>query len=115
MVVLALTLSLGAHWAFLQSAAWFSMVVTYSQDATFTEALEKTFDGEHPCRLCDFVQEGKKAEKQQEVVKVECEKKFFIESSFAIPDPPHDFMLIAATADSPRNRLHLPPTPPPRA
>ena len=63
LVVLTLTLSLGAHWVLLQSVAWMGMVVHYSQNATVTEALSKTFDGQHPCKLCKFVKEGKQSEK----------------------------------------------------
>ena len=115
LVVLALTLSLGAHWALLQGAAWFSMVVSYSQDRGFSEALEKTFDGEHPCRICNFVQDGKKAEKEQDLAKVECDKKFFAEVRFVIPEPPTDFIELSSSSDLPAHRIELPPTPPPRA
>ena len=46
------------------------MVVNYTQDGTsITTALEKTFDGDHPCNLCVVVKEGRDAEKQQEVAK----------------------------------------------
>lgn len=57
-LILALVTSVGLHWALLQSAAWVSMVVAYSKDATVVEALEKTFDGEHPCSLCKMVEKG---------------------------------------------------------
>lgn len=114
LVVLALTLSLGAHWALLQSAAWFSMVVNYSQETSFEDAVKMTFDGEHPCKLCNFVQDGKKAEKERDVTKVECEKKFFAEEKLLIPDRPTDFAVLSATAESPLTRCDLPSTPPPR-
>jgi hypothetical protein len=57
-ILLALVLSLGLHWTVLQSAAWVGMVVSYSQDGTVLDALQKTFDGEHPCPLCKLVERG---------------------------------------------------------
>jgi len=66
LLVLALVLSLGLHWAFLQSVAWTGMLVNYSQDASFTEAWSKTFDGKHPCKLCTSIQKGRAAEKKQD-------------------------------------------------
>lgn len=55
---LVLTLTLGLHWAVLQSVAWTGMLVRYSRNATIVEALQKTFDGKHPCSLCRFIQQG---------------------------------------------------------
>lgn len=40
------------------------MVVKYSEEGSFKEALDKTFDGQHPCKLCKVVREGKEAEKK---------------------------------------------------
>lgn len=65
-VVLTLAISLGAHWAFLQSVAWMGMIVTYSRDASFAEAVIKTFDGKHPCGLCDAIQKSCNEEKKQD-------------------------------------------------
>jgi hypothetical protein len=62
LVVLALVASIGGHWAFLQSVAWVGMAVTYSKDSNLSQALEKTFDGHHLCKLCKIVRAGKKAE-----------------------------------------------------
>ena len=47
-VACALILAVGAHWAVLQSVAWTGMVISYSQNAPLTEALQKTFDGDYP-------------------------------------------------------------------
>jgi hypothetical protein len=57
-VVAVLMLSLGLHWTVLQSAAWVGMMVSYSRGGGIGEALEKTFDGEHPCLLCKLVEAG---------------------------------------------------------
>jgi hypothetical protein len=53
----------GGHWAALQTVAWTSMLWTYSQsDGSLLEAARKTFDGAHPCGLCDSIREAKKSE-----------------------------------------------------
>jgi hypothetical protein len=62
-LVLLLCLSLGMHWAVLQGVAWTGMFLANLNQGTVTEAVEKTFDGEHPCPLCLAVKEGQKKEK----------------------------------------------------
>ncbi len=66
LLVLALVISLGLHWGFLQSVAWVGMVVNFSQDASFAEAWSKTFDGKHPCKLCTSIKKGRAEEKKQD-------------------------------------------------
>ena len=67
----ALVVATGGHWAVLQSVAWFGMFVNFSQTAPVMVALEKTFDGRHPCKLCKVVQAGQESEKKQEMQKLE--------------------------------------------
>ena len=55
-VVLLSCLSLGLHWGALQMVGWVSMTVEFARTASISQALEKTFDGEHPCALCLAVQ-----------------------------------------------------------
>jgi hypothetical protein len=64
--VLVLVLSLGLHWALLQTLAWTGMIITYSRDASLREAISMTFDGEHPCSLCKVIKQGRSEEKQPE-------------------------------------------------
>jgi len=75
MVVIALVLSTGAHWAVLQVSAWTGMVISYSQEVTVSEAIEMTFDGEHPCKMCKLVKAGRKAE-QEKSTTLKVEMKF---------------------------------------
>ena len=63
-LVLALTCSLGLHWAVFQSVAWVGMVVSYSQDLPLAAALSQTFDGKHPCSLCKQIAQGRQSEKR---------------------------------------------------
>ncbi|MBE7503391.1 MAG: hypothetical protein HS113_24500 [Verrucomicrobiales bacterium] len=64
--VLLLVLSLGLHWAALQTVAWAGMIVAYAKEGTVREAISKTFDGEHPCPLCKAIEQGREHEKQQD-------------------------------------------------
>ena len=57
LVVAALVVSIGLHWAVLQSAAWVGMAVAYTvEKGSLSEGLSDTFDGDHPCPLCMVVQ-----------------------------------------------------------
>ena len=54
----------GGHWLALQSLAWTEMLVAYSRDSQLAEAVAKTFDGQHPCALCESIEQGKKSEQR---------------------------------------------------
>ncbi len=110
----ALSLAIGLHWFFLQSIAWTGMLVKYSAQSSLSEAVARTFDGEHPCSLCHIVQQGKASEKK---------------TSFQPVTPKfHLFLVVAAARSRPAAarfdyvswrvafpaRLDSPPTPPPR-
>ncbi len=58
-----LCLGLGLHWAALQTVAWTSMVIARAPQVGLTEAVSTTFDGQHPCRLCLVVREGRAADR----------------------------------------------------
>ena len=66
LVVLLLVLSLGVHWALLQTVAWAGMVVNYSREGSLAEAISQTFDGKHPCSLCKAIRKGRAEEKKHE-------------------------------------------------
>jgi len=66
LLILALTISLGAHWAFLQSIAWAGMLYSNAQETTLSEAVTLTFSGNKPCSLCKAIEKGKAQERQAE-------------------------------------------------
>ncbi|MBK7998513.1 MAG: hypothetical protein IPK15_07300 [Verrucomicrobia bacterium] len=79
-IALPLIVAVSGPWAVLQSVAWIGMVISYSQDATIPEAISMTFDGEHPCKMCKVVKEGRKAEQEQPaVLKTQNKIEFFLE------------------------------------
>jgi hypothetical protein len=51
----------GGHWGALQTVAWTKMLWDYSQrDGSLVAGAKKTFDGEHPCRMCDSIKKAKR-------------------------------------------------------
>lgn len=61
LLVAALTISVGLHWAVMQSMAWVGMAVTYTvKTGSVVQGLSDTFDGEHACPMCHAVEEGTK-------------------------------------------------------
>jgi hypothetical protein len=65
-VITALVLSLGLHWALLQTVAWTGMIVSYSLEENLSGAVAKTFDGQHPCCMCKAIQKGKSEERKRD-------------------------------------------------
>jgi len=65
-LVLALLFSVGGHWVVLQSLAWASMLVEHSQSGSLASAITKTFDGQHPCKLCKAVDAGSQDQPRSE-------------------------------------------------
>lgn len=55
---LMLVLLVGGHWGMLQVVAWTGMLIDYSRDNTFAEAVEMTFGGEYRCDICKQVDAG---------------------------------------------------------
>ena len=112
-VIFALCSAIGLPWCALQSIAWTSMVIEYSKDAPFKEALAKAFDGQHPCSLCHAIQTGKKSE-QKDNVRVVTKIDFYCAAS-ANPRI-HEFLPFdyPATAAPLIARADSPLTPPPR-
>lgn len=76
LLVVALIISIGAHWAILQSVAWAGMLYTYSQQATFSRAVELTFSGDRPCSLCKAIEDGKAQERETEQETIQPSKDF---------------------------------------
>jgi hypothetical protein len=116
LVVCSLVVAIGGHWALLQSIAWIGMFAKFSQTCSLAEAWVKTFDGNHPCKLCIVVQEGKKSQQKQEPVPVQTKLDFFILNDKPF-EPGPGFRLsgkIAIRSQFAHERFEQPPTPPPR-
>ncbi|HLP78557.1 MAG TPA: hypothetical protein VK327_16755 [Candidatus Paceibacterota bacterium] len=117
---LALFVMLGGHWLALQSVAWARMLVEFSQTDSFSDAVEKTFDGEHPCPMCVNIRDGRQQEERSQsqtpLLKLEKSSELFCEiRGVQIPVPP--VAAEDAVAFVPRwlsDFIDSPPSPPPR-
>lgn len=117
--VCALYLS-GAHWAVLQVTAWTGMLVTRAPEAGLLMAIGTTFDGEHPCRMCEAVADGQKEEREQQPLprglgKLKDLKLLAMTLCVVPPRAPGCEMVWAELAQLAARRLDAPPTPPPLA
>ena len=50
------------------------MMVDYSRGASVTEAVAKTFDGEHPCNLCKKISKVRQGEQKSPLVILQAKK-----------------------------------------
>ena len=81
-MALALFLVAGGHWAMLQGVAWATMVRDFSKTGSLTEAVEKTFDGKHPCAMCKKLSNARASEEKAPVtVKVDKKAEVFVASA----------------------------------
>ena len=114
LIALALAGSIGLHWTVLQAVAWAGMIVSYSQEAPLGEAVVKTFDGQHPCKLCTQIAKGKQSEKKSDY-KFELRKLEFPYAPFTfIFRAPSSFVEVRAGNQRADLLTHSPPVPPPR-
>lgn len=82
---------------------------------SFSAALQRTFDGKHPCSLCKVIAAAKKAEKKTKA-DTKLQKFEGLTQPIAIaPSPPASYPLVEALEINPEAFPHSPPTPPPRA
>ena len=115
LTVCALVILIGGHWFALQSAAWLGMAVNFSKTESVSVALQKTFDGQHPCKLCKIVKAGKSAEKKRDLQKLEVKIDLqLVAGSCGLfpPRPIRHFTPVSEQADS---LVRAPLPPPPRA
>lgn len=112
--VIMLASSIGLHWVLLQSVAWMGVLVTYSVESNFGDAVVKTFDGEHPCKLGVSVNQGKSSEKRQQALKGLQKIVFVVFETETMLCPSTFVALRLRDWQLPDLLTHSPPTSPPR-
>lgn len=113
-IAVPLIFSIGGHWALLQSGAWVSMLISFSKNDSVVEAVGKTFDGKHPCKVCKFVADGKKSEKQHEHQLSKVKIDFFLVANSAHGWSPGGFDLQFPFVAFASETDDSPPIPPPK-
>jgi hypothetical protein len=114
LIALALAGTIGLHWTFLQTVAWAGMIVSYSQEAPLVDAVEKTFDGQHPCKLCKAIADGRKSERKKEFTAPVQKLEFPPVKGNLVLIAPMQFRLLPEAGTLAASLTQKPPTPPPR-
>ena len=104
----------GGHWVTLQSVAWVGMLVSYSRGEALAVAVGKTFDGEHPCGLCDVVKSGREQEQKQQVAKTILKLDAVLAATAQLNVPQAAEWKYQAAVSLVATRSLAPPTPPPQ-
>jgi hypothetical protein len=112
--IFALCCAIGLQWLALQSIAWTAMIVDNAKHASLCRAIAQTFDGAHPCSLCQIVNNAKSTERKSDLqpltpkIDMIC---VWRTTSFLQPFIPIEY----AARDFFFNKLRRsPPVPPPR-
>ena len=114
-MIIALSAVTGAHWAMLQSCAWTAMLAKNLREDSFAAAVTRTFDGNHPCRMCKAVAAGKNASRKTEFTGAVNRFEFLTVARCVIARVPELSALVPVTDESAASWSEQPPTPPPRA
>jgi len=112
--IVALCCAIGLQWLALQSIAWTAMIVDNAKHTSLCRAIAQTFDGAHPCSLCQIVNNGKSTERKSDLQPLTLKIDMICVSrttSFLQPFIPIEY----AACDFSFNKLgRSPPSPPPR-
>jgi hypothetical protein len=114
LVVAALVLTTGAHWAALQTVAWTTMLASNLRSHSVSDAVAQTFDGEHLCPLCRAIAAAKKSEKKSEAVSSTVKLEFPPAAQKIFLSPPAQFEVLSAADCFAETLSQKPPVPPPR-
>ena len=114
LLIVALLFATGGHWALLQTVAWTNMLATNLRTDSLEAAVTKTFDGQHPCKLCQVIAAGKKSEKRAEFPTVAKQLEFTLRSEPFVFAPPTQFCFRAEPRTWSDSTGRTPPVPPPR-
>ncbi len=115
-VVGAICLSLGMHWALLQGIAWTGMLISFAGEGTVIEAVQKTFDGQHGCALCKKVKQGRDSNRelpQQSGDSLQKINAVLVEVTTLVA-PAAETISFAMLREMMVKRNEMPETPPPR-
>ena len=115
LIIAALVVTTGAHWAALQTVAWTMMLaVNLSSQPSLAKAVSETFDGRHLCPLCKAIAAAKKSEKKSEAVSLALKLEFPPVAEKINLFPPARFELQPQADAFAKNFFPKPPLQPPR-
>ena len=118
-VAVALFIVAGGHWGAMQTVAWTGMLWSYTQaDGSLLSGLKKTFDGEHPCTMCQSIKVAKEKESTVPAIVVALKKIESLPAPMCAALPPRDcrkFVFPAPADERIVTRADAPPVPVPIA
>ena len=82
--------------------------------SSFTEAAQRTFDGKHPCVLCQVIAKGKQGEKKREFPAALKKVEFVYQQSVLFLDSQFHLPRVPIFEESEGRVKGKPPAPPPR-
>jgi hypothetical protein len=116
---LAMFFVAGGHWGALQSVAWAGMLWDYTQaEGSLLTGVKKTFDGEHPCTMCDSIKTAKSKEQSKPVTLIATKKIETFPAPLCAALPPRDcreFVFPPSAGVRAAARTEAPPVPVPIA
>jgi hypothetical protein len=114
LMIVAVLTAAGTHWFAFQSVAWTTMLAENLQTSSLSQAIQRTFDGRHPCCLCKEIAKDKQSEKKSDVQN-ELKKLDFSHShsEFVFCAPSHFYEVRSAT-DTAISLAEPPSLPPPK-
>ena len=115
LLIVALLFATGGHWALLQTVAWTNMLATNLRTDSLELAVTKTFDGQHPCKLCQVVAAGKRSEKSSAFPTLAKKVEFTLFANPFVFSAPTEFYIQAELRSPAASSPETPPVPPPRS
>lgn len=115
-LVLFVCLSLGMHWALLQGIAWTGMLISFAAEGTVIEAVEKTFNGQNACALCQKVKQGQASDDEQPQQNGQAVKKIdaVLVQTTKLVTPAGETIVFAVISEEGTRTNARPEMPPPR-
>jgi hypothetical protein len=114
MVIAALVLSTGLHWAALQTVAWTTMLAANLNNESFSQAVSETFDGQHLCPLCKAIAASRKSQQKNESASLTLKMEFPPAAANVVLIPPSQFELLPVPDCFAGLTFQKPLLPPPR-
>jgi len=115
LMIVSLCTAMGLHWGVLQTVAWTGMLIHYSHNGPVACAVEKTFDGQHPCPLCKAISKGQQSSSRKPDFQLAQKIDMDCPHEMALPSPVSIDFSWAAIAREGLARVSEPSVPPPRA
>ena len=114
LMIVAVLSATGTHWLALQSVAWTTMLAENLHTTSWHRAVQRTFDGKHPCCLCREIAKNHQSEKKTDV-QADLKKLDYSYVSFEfVFCAPSGFYEVRAANDAANSLTQPPSLPPPK-